>query len=103
MLLACIPSPVPVGRTAMELWASGILDTFGLPNTPGYKQALYQMVLSTKTYLIPKVYFAIEMKKAESKQTAYMLQREIKEEQTNRANNNGTGTVQQVQEVQTSQ
>jgi len=91
VLLACIPRPLPVGRTAMDVFATTTLETFGLPSTTSYKAALYQMILSTKSYLISPVYLAIEMKKAETKQTAFMLDREIRQqqkaaEQTNTAN-----------------
>lgn len=105
-----VPTRTPIGKTAFNMWASSIFDTYGLPNTPGYRQALATMIMHEKRYFVSKFKFALQIKKAQVNETAYLLMKEIQEEGKNAIQAaeatpvtdgvaNGSGPVQQNQTV----
>lgn len=79
---AFFPSELPTGTTAFEAYTKHILDTYELPSTPGYRGAIFTMILhlpATKNYC-SKRFFAKSVKKSMSNQVAYELLRKAKEE-----------------------
>lgn len=80
LIIGLIPMAQPVGRTAFELWAGVVCDTYGLPNTPGYRQALCQMLLQEKRYYVSRISFALKLRKAQVNETAYQIMTEIQQQ-----------------------
>lgn len=81
MIRGVFPSKSPIGATAFNMFATSIFDTYGLPNTPGYRHALCTMIMHTKGYWVTKFGFALKIKKAQVNETAYQLMKEINEQQ----------------------
>lgn len=79
-LLSLIPTKTPIGATAFDIWASSIFDTFGFPNTPGYRQALATMLMHEKSYFVSKFRLAIALRKGEVNETAYHVMKDIQQQ-----------------------
>lgn len=79
-LLGVIPSKTPIGATAFDMWASSIFDSYGFPNTPGYRQALATMLMHEKSYFVSKFKLAVALHKHEVNQTAYSIMKDIQQQ-----------------------
>lgn len=84
LLVALIPTPIPVGVSNFESWAEQISEMSGLPKDPSHIFVLAAMVTNLKkdtSYYIPKLFFVLMLKNAAARQIAGHVMYESKRKQ----------------------
>lgn len=82
-LLAQIPTKLPQGIQAFEVWSNDIIDTYEMPNNDSIKFALATAVMHSTNGrgYIPKAYFGNVLLKGAANQVAYALMQDLKNKQ----------------------
>ncbi len=82
-LMAWLPSPLPVGMTAFQEWASSIVELYGLPDNDSSRWALATQLLhvNATSYYKSKRYFGVCSLKSMANQIAAGVMQDLKAKQ----------------------
>lgn len=82
-LLAWVPTPLPVGLTAFNVWVDDVIKTYGLPYNDSVRGALAVMVIHSgeTTFYRSKRYFGMKLLKGATNEVAHALFMEVKNKQ----------------------
>lgn len=77
-----IPTKLPVGREEFLEFYQDIIQTYGFPDQPGYKELLAQLIqhIPHSKTKIPKKWFADHLRKSQANETAFHMINEAKQE-----------------------
>lgn len=83
LLLACLPSPLPIGMKEFDEWAKSVLALTALPDNDSTRFALASTIPHQKAerYRVPKILFANMLLKSAANQVGGAVMHELKEKQ----------------------
>jgi hypothetical protein len=87
LLLAYIPTPLPIGMTEHEKWAGSVIALTNLPDNDSTRFALASTIPHQKAenFLVPKIKMARLLEKSAANQIAGAVMHELKDKQLKRA------------------